>query len=1043
MKGIRPQRCKCVLIAAAFCFLSFVQATAQQQPTTRQITGRVSDAKGELLPGAVVTEMGTMRVATTDDNGTYTITTKSINPILKFNCYGYLEEIVEAGSRSIVDVSLEADVEFLDEIVLVGFGQQKKASVVGAISTIAPDLLQSSPSRSVSNNLAGKLGGVIAVQRSGNPWFNNSDFWIRGISTFAGQSNPLVLVDGIERSLHDMDPNEIETFSVLKDAAASAVYGVRGANGVIMITTKRGKIGTPKVTARVERSYTQPTRLPKYIGSVPYLELINEISHDANPDAAPRYSQAEINNYRYNTDPELYPDINWWDVVSRDYASSTTANVSVNGGSDVLRYALDLGLYNELGITQRDKSQEWDSSLKVRRYNVRSNVDINLTKTTLFRLNIGGYLTTRNAPPGWDESNFGIFYQASRIPPHVHPPVYASGELPRVEFRQNPWAWATQRGYETLNRHKIENLSSIEQDLKFLTPGLTAKLTFSFDRFAGSYIAREKDPDYYKVAPGRDANGDLILNIEKDGQQFLGYRPGSEWGEQSVYLEGSVHYDRVFADKHAVNAMFMYNQRELQLGHPDHLGDRLPYRTQGIAGRSSYTYDKRYIAEFNFGYNGSENFAKGKRFGFFPAFAAGWIISQEKFMKPTAKVISNMKIRGSWGKVGNSYLVRDIWENRFAYIPTIDNYGFYTYGEDSNVYRLGRAEGNPGSPDLTWETSTKTNLGLELGLWNNSIIYSVDLFRDNRENIFMPREVVPASAGFMKLPFANYGKVRNQGFEMSLNVNRMLTKDLYLSVLANYTFARNKITEKDEPAGVVGTHRARTGHPVNQIFGLIAERLFTEDDFEDVANGILKDGIAKQPYTSKLRPGDIKYLDLDGNGEVNDLDMTAIGGTFIPEIVYGFGANLRYKSVDFGFFFQGVANTYRIVGGENWMPGESLGATGNIFTNIDSRWTAENPSQDVFWPRLSYGANANNTRPSTWWLKDMSFLRLKSVEVGYSLPKAWVKKAGMEHFRLFVRGSNVCTFSKFKLWDPELDTTDGLKYPMTRSISFGININFL
>ncbi|WP_029904870.1 TonB-dependent receptor [Prevotella sp. 10(H)] len=1035
MKNVRLKKLVRTCFLMTCLLLNFVFILAQSGGS-KQITGRVSDQKGELLAGVVVVEVGTTNGVITDENGTYTIMVKSGSPVLKFTCIGFKEKVVETGKNAIVDVALDEDVAFLDEVVVVGFGSQKKASVVGAISTIEPQSLLSAPARSISNNLAGKLAGVIAVQRTGNPWFNDSDFWIRGMSTF-GNSKPLVLIDGIERSMHDMDPNEIESFSVLKDAAASAVYGVRGANGVVMITTKRGKIGAPKVTARFEQAFTRPTKIPKYIGSVPYLELMNELFLDANPLKPVPNSEAVLENYRNNTDPDLYPDINWWDVVAKDHASSTTANIDINGGSDILRYALTLGVYNESGIIERDRNQEWDSSLKVRRYNVRSNVDINLTKTTLFRFNIGGHLITRNSPPGWDETNFGIFYQASRVPPYRHPPIYSSGEIPRVEFRENPWAWATQRGYETLNRHKIESLASIEQDLKAITPGLSAKLSFSFDRYSGAYKVRGKNPDYYKEARYRNPDGSLNLEIDVNGQQFLGYDKGSEWGEQSIYMEGAVNYDRVFDGKHAVNSMLMYNQRELERG--QEAWDRLPYRTQGIAGRFSYTYDTRYIAEFNFGYNGSENFAKGKRYGFFPSVSLGWIISQESFMQGISKTISNLKLRGSWGQVGNSILGRNIWDNRFAYLSTINDYGWYTLGTESNFFRVGKAEGNVENASLTWETSTKTNLGLEIGLLGNAINYTVDIFMDKRKDIFMQRTTVPGSAGFIQTPYANFGKVENKGIEMSLNINKKLSDDWYITAMANYTFARNKIIEKDEPEAVIGTSRAETGHPVNQLFGFIADGLFTEDDFD--SSGNVKPGIPVYIGTT-LRPGDIKYKDMNGDNVIDPKDRTAIGGTFNPEIVYGFGANIRYKAIDFGFFFQGVGNTYQLLGGENWLPGTAQGATGNIFSNYNDRWTKDNPRDDTFWPRLTYGPNINNEQASTWWLKDMSFLRLRTLEAGYSFPQKWLNTFGVENLRVFARGSNLLTFSKFKLWDPELDTTDGLKYPMTQSVSFGLSINF-
>ena len=559
----------------------------------KKVTGRVMDAQGELLIGVNVTEAADpSNGVVTDINGTYTITLKGNKPSLKFSYIGFKDKVVAVGSKGVLDVALEEDVAALDEVVVVGFGTQKKASVVGSITNIEPAKLAAAPSRSLSNNLAGMVPGVIAVQRSGDPWFNNSDFWIRGISSFTGNTNPLVLVDGVERSLHDIDPEEIASFSVLKDAAASAVYGVRGANGVVMIETKRGKIGKPQVNVRFEHSFTQPIKIPDYIGSVKYLELINEMY--AEQGRNPFVSEATLLNYKNQTDPELYPDVNWWDVISKDHADNTKANVSVNGGTDILRYALVAGYYNENGIIERDKNQEWDSSLKVSRYTVRSNVDVNVTPTTLFRANVGVFLQTRNAPPGDTETNQGIFYQAMRVPPYVHPAIYADGRIPRVMYKENPWAWATQRGYEKLNHNKIESLVSLEQDLKFVTPGLKFKGTFSFDKFSATSVTRSKNPYYYNPATARDAEGNIITDVQTTGQEFLGYAKGAEWGDQSIYLEGMFSYNRIFGKVHDVNAMFLYNQKEYDNG------DALPYRTQGIAGRFSYTLIPQHYYKLNF-----------------------------------------------------------------------------------------------------------------------------------------------------------------------------------------------------------------------------------------------------------------------------------------------------------------------------------------------------------------------------------------------------------------------------------------------------------
>lgn len=1006
--------------------MSIVELSAQ---TEFKVSGRVFDAKGELLIGVPVLEVGTANGAVTDNNGTYNILLTKQKATLKFSYIGYRSQEIEVGSKRIIDVKLEENLLSLDEVTVVGYGSQKKASVVGAISTIEPEKLLLTPSRSLSNNLAGMVSGVIAVQRSGNPWFNNSDFWIRGVNSFTGNTAPLVLVDGIERSLNNMDPNEIESFSVLKDASASAVYGVRGANGVIMINTKRGKVSPPQISIRTETSGTSPIKLPKYIGSVRYLELINEINAD-NGEAI-LASDEILQKYRDHSDPDLYPDINWWNEIANDHATNSRTNLSVNGGNELLRYSLEMGYFKEDGILKRDPNKQWDSSLNVDRYTVRSNVDINLTKTTLLRVNLGGYLQTKNGSPeeGGNETDFGVFYQASRTPPYLHPKIYSNGQIPRLQYKQNPWAWVTQRGYEKVNHSNIESMTSLEQNLNSITKGLSAKITFAFDKFSGNSVTRSKNPDYYNVASGRDVDGNLITTLQEYGQDFLGYSTGAIWGNQSTYFEGIANYSRVFNQLHDINAMVLYNQRNYDNG------NYLPYRNQGIAGRFSYSYDRRYVGEFNFGYNGSENFARGKRFGFFPSFAAGWIISEEKFMQKYLKTISSLKLRASWGEAGNS----DIGGRRFGYLSTVQNTGDYYWGADLMTYRLGRSEGEVGVSDLTWETVAKTNLGIDVGLLNNAITYTIDFFQDKRRDILMQRQNVPVSAGFNRPIWANYGKVANQGVDMSLHVNRQVTNDWFLSAMGNFTYTRSNIVEMDEPKSVVGTYRAETGHPVGQLFGLVSEGLFTADDFD--GSGNLESDLPIPTNSAGLRPGDIKYKDMNGDHIIDAMDATAIGGATIPEIIYGLGVNTKYKAIDFGVFFQGAAKTWRILGGENWLPGQSLGA-GNIFTNVDDRWTEDKPSQDVFWPRLSRKALANNSVASTWWLKDMSFLRLKNIELGMTLPKYWTKGLGIGNIRLFARGSNLVTFSKFKLWDSELETPDGLKYPIMKSVSAGLNINF-
>ena len=580
-----------------------VQQTAQQKGI--KVTGNVSDEKGEPLIGVTIILKNDSTVhALTDMNGNYSIIVPERKSVLSFRYIGFVPKEEVVNNRKVVNVQMVEDVGQLDEVVVVAYGAQKKESVVGSITTIEPAKLKVSTTRSISNNLAGTVAGVLAVQRSGEPGYDNSSFWIRGISTFqdAGQ-NPLVLIDGIERDLNNIDPEEIESFSVLKDAAASAVYGVRGANGVILINTKRGQVGKPRVTVKAEFAATQPVKLPEYLGAADYMQVLDDILMDTGQQ--PKYTD-RIAKTRAGYDPDLYPDVNWMDAIANDYASNQRVTVDISGGTETLRYSFVAAAYNERGILKRDKSYDWDPTIKLQRYNVRSNVDLKLSPTTQLRFNIGGYLQDRNSTTK-DISQ--IFQKAFVAVPHAFPAQYSSGQIPTTE-EPNVWSWATQSGYKRRSDSKIETLFSVEQDLKFLLPGLKVKGTFSFDRFSSGTVSRGKTPDYYVPATGRDDEGNLIIASKSNGTNFLDYSKSGDYGNKSVYMEATLSYDRTFAEKHSVAAMLLFNRRNYDDG------SKLPYRNQGLAGRASYTYSGKYVGEFNFGYNGSENFAKGKRYGF-------------------------------------------------------------------------------------------------------------------------------------------------------------------------------------------------------------------------------------------------------------------------------------------------------------------------------------------------------------------------------------------------------------------------------------------
>ncbi len=1017
--------CSVVTVSAA----ADSPGVTEQQQKSNEVTGLVTDQNNEPLIGVSVKVVGgdASSGAITDFDGIFHINVADKNASLEFSYIGYKTKVVKLNGQKLVNVALDEDRTDLDEVVVTGYASQKKASIIGSIETIRPEELKFGTTRTLSNNLAGKLSGVIGVQRSGEPGYDDSNFWIRGISTFSGSNSPLILIDGVARDLNNVDVSEIESFSVLKDASASAMYGVRGANGVIVITTKRGKIGAPSVKFHVEHAINEPTMFPKFLDAPDYMTLLNELA--AQDGTVLPFTQEQIDRTRSGYDPDLYPNVNWVDAITKDYAYTTRANVDINGGSDFLRYSVVASYFRETGILEQDKNLILNNATNNQQFNLRSNIDMNVTKTTLLRVNIGGYLN-RFKKQRCDTD--GAFSEAFRTLPFVHPPRYSDGAIPVISNRANPWRTVTQQGYDFITSSKIQTLFSVEQDLRQITKGLKAKALFSFDRWNRSSRGRTANPGTVLPATGRDMEGNLIYTQYETGDESMGSYNSSEYGNSSVYFEADLMYNRRFG-KHDVDALFLYNQQAYDSG------DIQDFRKQGIAGRLSYTYDNRYVAEFNFGYNGSENFAKGQRFGFFPSFAIGWLLSEEPFMQKYHDIFNKIKFRASIGQAGDD----NIGGRRFAYLTTLytgqEGYKWGTTGQRSYS---GITEGEIGVSNLTWETVTKKNIGVELGLWN-VVDFNIDFFREQRKNIFMRRSIVPTQSGFVQAPYANFGKVDNGGMEITLNLHKQWNKDFFTSAYGNFTYAQNRVIEYDEAEVKKGTHRAQTGRSLNELWGLTAERLFTADDFNE--DGTLKFGIPQQEVGSaNLHPGDIKYIDMNGDGKITEEDEGFIGGTVDPRIVYGFGGVVAYKNVDLNFFFQGAADTHRIIGGEVYfLPGGGTTTEGNAYSaNIDDRWTEDNPDPYAFWPRLSYGPNQNNYRASTWWKKDMSFVRCKTIELGYTFPTAWMEKIYVKNCRIYVSGNNLFCFSPFKLWDPELGTNNGLRYPMNRSIMFGIDVNF-
>ena len=1024
-------------------------AGVEQQQTKRTITGTVvTGDTNEPAVGATVYLRNSTTGTITDTDGKFSITVEGLGGVLDFSYIGYKsQEVVLVGQTSI-NVTLQPDNEVLDEVVVVGYGSQRKESVVGAISTLDVTKLIV-PTSNLSTALAGQLSGIVAMSRSGEPGKNSAaDFYIRGVSSFTGNTSPLVLVDGVERDLDLVDTEDIASFSILKDASASAVYGVRGANGVILITTKKGAVGKPQVNVRTEFGFTQPTKKPKMVNSAQWAELYNE-AYSTN-----YYSAEDIEMYRSGADPDLYPNVDWFDTMFNNMAANQRVNLNITGGSDIVRYYVAGSFYNESSIYKNAGNiYGYDSSIRYNKFNFRANVDLNLTKSTVINLNLAN-IYEKSFGPGFGDTDSDIWSYLFMTSPNAFPVEYSDGRLsgPSTDSGYNPWNMLVHSGYREQFWNSAQSLIGVTQDIGALwepLKGLTANIKFSWDAWNTTLQRRSKSPTFYH-ARGRaedgsliydDENGDGIWEPVHTGDETLTYGIGRS-GTMTRYVEGSLTYNRLFGE-HRVGALFLYNHKIYTDTQAGSSSASLPYKDQGIAGRLTYAFRDTYFLEVNMGYNGSENFARGHRFGFFPAVALGWMMSSEKWFEPATKVIDMLKWKASYGKVGND----DIGgTRRWVYEPTIVTGGSWSYGQSGNQGGSGIRVGEVENLEASWEEALKLNAGVEFSLFNK-VRVQADYFREERQGIFLKRAGLPAIVGVSTVPYVNIGETLNQGFDATVEYMHKVNDDLFITARGNFTFNRNKLINNDEPdweyryQNLIGKPFGSGGS--TQPFGLIALGLFENE--EEIANSPVQN-------FGEYRVGDIKYQDVNGDGIVDEQDAVAIGYTNLPEITYGFGATAQWKGWDFNLFFQGVARTSFFLSGSSIRSPFSTGNMERAAINEDvygNVWMSTNTAEQnagVTYPRLSAGSggagSTNNNRASTWWLRDGSFLRLKSMEIGYSLPQHILQKSFIKSLRFYISGNNLLCFSPFKLWDPEKGTSDGSGYPLNRTFSIGFNANF-
>ena len=1030
------------------CMLLLGLSTSALAQESIVVTGVVTDTNKEPMIGVNVSISNIPGLgAITDLNGKYSIKMPPYHKLV-FTYIGFEKVEVLVKEQRTVNVTMkEASAREIDEVVITGTGAQKKLTVTGAITNVDVDVLKANPSGSMANALAGNVPGILAMQTSGKPG-SVSEFWIRGISTFGASNSALVLVDGFERSLDEINVEDVESFSVLKDASATAIYGSKGANGVVLITTKHGKAGKINISAKAETFYNMLTQVPDFVDGYTYASMANEAKITRNLE--PLYKADELEIFRLGLDPDLYPNVNWIDELLRKGSWSTRATLSMNGGGNTARYYVSGSYLDQQGMYKVDKAlKDYNTNANFRRWNYRMNVDIDITKSTLLKVGVSGSLQKANDSGVGSDAIWTALMGYNAI---MVPKLYSNGYVPAYGNdngdRFNPWVQATMTGYRENWKNNIQTNVTLEQKLDFITKGLRFVGRFGYDTENNNWINRRKWPEQWKAKCFRATDG--TLDYDRVAEERKMFQESGSDGLRNEFFEAELHYSRGFKHHH-LGGTLKYNQSSKikTVGLGDDLKQGIARRNQGLAGRFTYNWNYRYFIDFNFGYTGSENFAAGHRFGFFPAISGAWNIAEESLIKKHLKWMNMFKIRYSYGKVGND----NLGNTRFPYLydietmtkkdgdKTVDtggyNFGDYTFDR----YYGGMRYSSLSSPNVTWEIATKHDLGIDFSFFNDKLSGSVDYFNEKREGIYMLREYLPGIVGLESNPSANVGKVTSEGFDGHFTFRQKLGA-VGLTIRSNITYSKNEIVDRDEENNYYW-YKMQKGHRVNQARGLISLGLFK--DYDDIRNSPVQDF---DGY--KVMPGDIKYKDVNGDGKIDGNDQVAIGATTKPNLIYGFGIAANWKGLDVNLHFQGAGkSTYFIDGstvhmfklGDGWGNVLSEMANSNrwISADISGDPATENPNAE--YPRLSYGPNSNNYQQSTYWLRNGSYLRLKTVEVGYTLPTQLVNKVHFNTVRIFFVGTNLLTWSAFKLWDPEMGSTDGKRYPLSKNLSLGISVN--
>lgn len=1016
--------------------LLFVAQVALAQITVK---GRVIDDLGEGVIGASIVQKGTQNATITDFDGNYSIKVPS-NATLVISYVGFVTQEIPVAGKNTINVTLAEDKQTLSEVVVVGYGAQKKESVIGAISQVSSKDLLSTPAANVSQAISGKIPGVVTSQTSGAPGADDAKIYIRGRATFASDAQPLVLVDGVERSFSQIAPDDIESISVLKDASATAVYGVRGANGVMLITTKRGKEQKPVVSLTANFQFQQPTRKDTYLNSYETVKLLNEAY--ATDGLGQAYSQADVDMYQKSVNGQLtgidaykYPNVDWYDEVLKNVAPAQRYNASVRGGTKRMRYYASLEYYNQGSLFKNLSNDKYNnsSSLGYNRYAFRANADFFLTKDLTFSVNFGTRFEERKGPNTNESDSYSqTFYELNHAPGWIYPVKYLvdNGDTQKTlwggnaQYQGNIVGVLSDGGYykgiNTIN----ETNFIVEEKMDWITKGLSAKgmVSFDYENYHKNLYTRNI-ATYELLDPSKAASMDgyhkynTTTNLASSYEKFAIYK---------LYMEAQINYARKFNDIHDVTAMVLYMQNDYRYD------SQLAKRYQGIVGRVTYGYDDKYLFEFNAGYNGSENFASGKRFGFFPSFSIGWRVTQEKFMKATENWLSNLKLRASYGQVGNDNYQgqRFLYEQKWSQIS--NDYHFGPNGV-TGIY-----EQQYPNYAVTWERANKYNVGLEFGLFNSLITGNIDYFYEKRNDILTSYLTRPQWVG-VTLAAANLGKTKNSGFEVELHHNNNIGKDFSYNVGFTFSHAKNEILSMDEPA-LMTEYRKKEGHMIGQYFGLIADGFVTSADFNAAGEYT---GPVSSYALKPLQPGDLKYRDMNNDNVIDDRDITFMGYSDIPENTYALTLGANYKGWGFSVMFQGVDHVSRYYDAEAMY---AFVNGGKVKEHHLGRW---NPAQSDEWnvanatyPRLHYAENGDhNQRLNSFFLKNGSFMRLKNIELSYNMPDQWIKHLGMTQCRLYVNANNLVTWDHLDdLVDPESNGSN--RYPICKTVNFGLNVTF-